>query len=336
MFSLGLLGGPQSVDPLVLLVIALGLEAGLAKLPVFARLAALPPRLMRRVVAGLDDKLNRERRSEMDRALRGAIVALLLAAAAAALGWCIAWLGQNHHFGWLLELALLTALIDQGRRHAAIQTVAAAYAAGNLEAARRALDGVVARDSGRMDEYGVARAAVESAAEGFCAGVVAPAFWYALFGFPGLAVCRVVAVMDETIGHRTPRHRAFGMAAARLNDILALIPARLAGLLLVAAAAVAPTARPGRALGTMIREAGRHRSLNLGWPVAAMAGGLDVALAGPRQYAGGASRDPWIGNGTARLGVRDIRRALYLYAVACLFNAGWVAALVLVRLGVPA
>lgn len=334
MFSLGLLGGPQGFDPLVLLVIALGLEAGLATLPLFARLAAMPSRLARRLVAALDDKLNRERRSEMDRALRGALVTLILVAAAAALGWGVAWLGQNHHFGWIVELALLTALIDQGRRYAGVRAVAAAFSAGNLEVARRALDGLVARDPGRMDAYGVARAAVESAAAGFCAGVVVPAFWYALFGFPGLAVCRAAAVMDETIGHRTPRYRAFGMAAARLNDILVLIPARLAGLLLVAAAVVAPTARPGRALGTMVREAGRHRSLNLGWPVAAMAGGLDVALGGPRQYAGGASRDPWIGNGTARLTGRDIRRALYLYAVACLLNAGWVAALVLVRLGV--
>ncbi|WP_316976065.1 cobalamin biosynthesis protein CobD/CbiB [Shumkonia mesophila] len=333
MFSLGLLGGPQSFDPLVLLVIALGLEAGLATLPGFTRLAAVPSRLARRLVSALDAKLNRERRSEMDRALRGAIVALGLAAAAAVLGWGIAWLGQNHHFGWIVELALMVALIDQGRRYAGVRAVATAFSAGHLEAARLALDGLVTLDPGRMDEHGVARAAVESAAEGFCTGAVAPAFWYALFGFPGLAVSSAAAVMNEVLGHRTPRYRAFGMAAARLNDILMLIPACLAGLCVVFAAVVAPTARPGRAFATMVRDAGRHRSRHLGWPVAAMAGGLDVALAGPRQYAGLAIPDPWIGGGTARLAGRDIRRALYLYAVACLVNAGWVAALVLVRLG---
>ncbi|MDX9860045.1 MAG: cobalamin biosynthesis protein [Rhodospirillales bacterium] len=336
MFSLGFLGGPQSFDPLVLLAIALGLEAGLATLPGFARLAAVFPRLARRLVSALDGKLNRERRSEMDRALRGAVVALGLAAAAAVVGWGIAWLGQNHHFGWIVELALLIALIDQGRRYAAVRAVAAAFAAGNLEAARRSLDGLVGRDPGLMDEHGVARAAVESAAEGFCTGVVAPAFWYALFGFPGLAVSWAAAAMNETLGHRTPRYRAFGMAAARLNDILVLIPARLAGLFLVIAAVIAPTAWPGRALSVMMRDAGHHRSAALGWPVAAMAGGLDVALGGPRQYAGLTTRDRWIGDGSARLAGRDVRRSLYLYAVACLVNAGWVAALVLVRLGLSA
>jgi len=121
------------------------------------------------------------------------------------------------------------------------------------------------------------------------------------------------------------------MAAARLNDILGLIPARLAGLFLVLAAVFAPTARPARAARVMVREAGRHRSINGGWPIAAMAGALNVTLGGPRHYAGLTTGDAWIGSGPARLGGRDIGRALYLYAVACLVNAGWVTALVVVR-----
>lgn len=332
MFSFGLVGGSRAFDPLILLVVAFGIEAGLAALfPAVLGLAGRPLAALRRLVESLEAKLNREKRSQMDRALRGAVVAFALCAAVAAAGWGIAWLGQNHHFGWIVELFLLVAMIDQGRRYVRVRAVNAAFAAGDLEAARRAIEPLVARDPGRMDDHGVARAAVEAAAEGFDRGVVAPAFWYALFGFPGLAVCRAVAVMNEAIGHRAPRYRAFGMAAARLDDILELIPARLAGLFLALAATFAPTGRPGRALKVMIGQAGRHRSLNAGWPVAAMAGALDVTLAGPRHYAGLTSDDAWIGTGTARLRGRDVGRALYLYAVACLINAGWLAALVLVR-----
>lgn len=331
MFSFGLVGGSQAFDPLILLVMAFGVEAGLGAFPSVLGLTGYPLAALGRRIGAIEGKLNRDKRSEMDRALRGAIFVLVVFAAAAGAGWGVAWIGQNHDFGWIVELALLTTMIDQGRRYVGVRRVSAAFADGNLETARQSLGDLVARDPGRMDDHGVARAAIESAAEGFCAGVVAPAFWYALFGFPGLAVCRVVAVMDGVLGHRTARYRAFGMAAARLNDILGLIPARLAGLFLALAAVFAPTARPSRAVRVMVREAGRHRSVNDGWPIAAIAGALDITLCGPRHYAGLTTGDAWIGTGTARASGRDISRALYLYAVACLINAGWVTALVVVR-----
>ncbi len=133
------------------------------------------------------------------------------------------------------------------------------------------------------------------------------------------------------IGHRTPRYRAFGMTAARLDDVLNLIPARLAGLFIVFAALFAPAANPLGALRVMLRDARFHRSVNAGWPEGAMAGALGLALAGPRAYTEGTVNDPWIGDGHAEATPRDISRGLYLYAAACLLNAMGVAAIVMAR-----
>jgi adenosylcobinamide-phosphate synthase len=156
-------------------------------------------------------------------------------------------------------------------------------------------------------------------------------FWYVLFGFPGLLVYKAVNTMDSMIGYRSPRYRAFGMTAARLDDVLNLIPARLAGLFFVFASAFVPTAKPMQALKVMLRDPRFHRSLNAGWPEGAMAGALGLALAGPRQYASQTVNDPWIGDGKTYAGPKDISRALYLYFVACLINAMWVAAIAMLR-----
>jgi adenosylcobinamide-phosphate synthase len=137
--------------------------------------------------------------------------------------------------------------------------------------------------------------------------------------------------LDSIIGHRTPRYRSFGWAAARFDDLLNLAPAPISGLLLTAAAAFAKNGRPNRALTIMLRDGRKHHSPNAGWPESAMAGALGLALAGPRQYPEGLVADPWLGDGTTRAGVADIGRALQLYKLACLIEAGlllgaWIAA----------
>lgn len=138
--------------------------------------------------------------------------------------------------------------------------------------------------------------------------------------------------MDSMIGHQNAKYRAFGMTAARLDDVLNIIPARLTGLFLVLAAFFTPTAHPLHALKTMLRDAGKHRSPNAGWSEAAMAGALGLALAGPRRYSNKVIRDAWMGDGTARAQVQDIEKALYMYVVALLINTGWVAAIAVIRL----
>ena len=128
--------------------------------------------------------------------------------------------------------------------------------------------------------------------------------------------------MDSMIGHKTERYLSFGMTAAKLDDLMSFIPARLAGLILGIAAFLVPTAHPGHAIGTMLRDARNHSSPNAGWPEGAVAGALGLSLAGPRHYGGKVVKDKWIGNGRARLTVQDIHRALFLYAVACLVQGG--------------
>ena len=160
---------------------------------------------------------------------------------------------------------------------------ASAFADGGLAEARCAVSMIVGRDPDQLDEAGVCRAAIESCAENFSDGVVAPVFWLALLGLPGLIAYKAINTADSMIGHLSPRYESFGWAAARLDDLVNLIPARLSGLLV---AAVAPIAggTTGTALKVMWRDAAKHRSPNAGWPESATAGALGLALAGPRRY----------------------------------------------------
>jgi adenosylcobinamide-phosphate synthase len=332
MLIFGLAGDADRFDPLLLLVLALVLEAASGGLfggrdgrwGAAFRLGSF--------IRTLERKLNRDRRSPIDRAVRGFLLVLALVLAGAVLGWVVAWLTRNHDFGWLVELVLLWALLGQGRGYRRAKAVGTALNAGDPEEARRVLEPLVRRDPARMDSHGVARAAIEWTARAFCVEAVAPVFWYVLFGFPGFLVHRVVRVLDDEIGHPTPHYRAFGMTAARLDDILNLIPARLSALFFIIAAIFVPAARPGASWHIAWRDAGRHRSMNAGWPAAAMAGALGITLAGPRRRAEGATDEAWIGTGTARATDRDLGRALYLYAVAGLINLAWLVGLAILGL----
>ena len=330
MFTFGL--GAGGLDPLILLLIALALEAALGEARFLFRVVPHPVRLIGGLVGFLERKLNRGQRSESDRAVRGLLVVLVVAGLCLSVGVAVAWLTQNQNFGWILELVLVVVLIAQRGLYDRVRAVGLALRDEGLDEARAAVSHIVGREPGQLDAHGVARGAIESAAENFCDAVVAPVFWYVLFGFPGLLVYKAVNTMDSMIGYRTPRHRAFGMTAARLDDALNLIPARLSGLFLALAAVVVPTARPGAAVKVMLRDSGKHRSMNGGWPEGAVAGALNLALAGPRHYVGETVADSWIGDGTARATHRDIRRTLYLYIAACLINGGWVAAIAVIRL----
>jgi len=332
MFLFGLSNGDGGFDPLIFMVIALMIDAYVGDMSVVFSRIRHPVVWIGDLVGFLDDKLNRDNRGQMDRAFRGLIVVLFVISTCAAIGWCIAWVGQNYPFGWTLELILLVALIAQRGLYDHVRQVKSGMEE-SLESGREAVSHIVGRDPTQLDDHGVCRAAIESLAENFSDGVVAPIFWYVLFGFPGILVYKAVNTMDSMIGYRNERYKAFGMTAARLDDILNIIPARLSGLFICLAAAVAPTANPWRALKTMLRDAGKHRSPNAGWPEGAMAGALGLALAGPRKYRENQVNDPWIGDGDARALPKDIKRALYIFVVACLINGLIVAALALVRMG---
>ncbi len=320
---------------LFLLLVALAVEAIVGGMPLLFRIVPHPVVIAGGLVGFLERRLNRESRSERARLIRGFLVVAVMMALAAGAGYAITGIARDLAQGWLVEVFFVVTLVAQRSLYTHVRKVGLALQADGLGSGRDAVSHIVGRDPESLDEHGVARAAVESCAENFSDGVVAPVFWYVLLGLPGLFVYKTVNTMDSMIGHKTERYLSFGMTAAKLDDVMNFIPARLAGLMLVAAGFFVPTANPGRAIGTMLRDAKHHSSPNAGWPEGAVAGALDLSLAGPRHYGGKVVEDQWIGNGRARLTVQDIRRTLFLYAVACLIQAGIIATLLMTRLAAP-
>ncbi len=223
--------------------------------------------------------------------------------------------GNAIPYGFLLTSFAASTLFASRSLYEHVRDVAVALDAGGLEAGRAAVSRIVGRDPETLDSHGVARAAIESLAENASDGVVAPVFWFAILGLPGLAAYKAINTADSMIGHRTPRHEAFGWASARLDDAVNLPASRLTAALF-AVAALCVNASPRGALRAVIRDARQHRSPNAGWPEGAMAGALGLKLAGPRYYGGVCVEDATMGDGRADATAGDIRRALVLSAAA--------------------
>jgi len=208
---------------------------------------------------------------------------------------------------------LASTLIAQRSLHEHVAGVADALEQAGAEGGRQAVAHIVGRDTEALDEAGIARAAIESLAENFSDGVVAPVLWMLIAGLPGAAVYKAINTADSMIGHRTSRYHAFGWAAARVDDLVNLPASRLSALLIIGAAAVTKEASASAAWRAVRRDARRHRSPNAGYPEAAMAGALGLALAGPRNYGGVPVDDAFMGNGRRAAAASDIRAALGLY-----------------------
>ncbi len=311
-------------NPLLLLAAGLAVDAWLGDMPaLFARIPH-PVVLAGRAVAFFDRRLNREIRSEASRRVRGIITVVVLVGGAGALGLAIERICSGSLVGAAIEILLIAVLVAQRSLYQHVAEVGRALDHGGLPAGRDAVRHIVGRDPMRLDAHGVARAAIESLAENFSDGVVAPVFWYLLLGLPGLFAYKMANTLDSMIGHQTQHYRSFGWAAARFDDLVNLAPARLSGLLIAGAALFAERGQPVRALAIMLRDARKHCSPNAGWPEGAMAGALGLALAGPRRYPEGLVADPWVGDGTAQAATSDIVRALSLYKLACLLQGGLV------------
>ncbi len=197
--------------------------------------------------------------------------------------------------------------------HAHVERVALALEDEGIESARARVSKIVGRDTASLDEAGVARAAIESLAENFSDGVVAPALWMVVGGLPGAAIYKAINTADSMIGHHSERYEQFGWASARLDDLVNLPASRLSALLIMAAAYLTPGASAANAFGAVLRDADRHRSPNAGYPEAAMAGALGLALAGPRYYGGKLVEDVWMGDG--RYAVRCRRHSRRAHAL---------------------
>lgn len=305
-------------DSLPLLLLALMAEAAFGYPQRFYAAIGHPVTWIGRLIGALDRRLNREDASFAGRKTMGALALAVLLAITVVLAAAVQHLLLAAGPLALIPLALIAStLIAQRSLHEHVARVAEGLEREGLEGGRQAVSMIVGRNPKTLDEAGVARAAIESLAENFSDGIVAPAFWLGLGGLPGIAAYKAINTADSMIGHRTPRHLAFGWAAARLDDFVNLPASRLTALLLIAAAALDREGDAGDALRAVRRDAGKHRSPNAGWPEAAMAGALGLKLAGPRIYGETRVEDHWMGDGRAAANAADIRRALKLYRGAC-------------------
>lgn len=211
-------------------------------------------------------------------------------------------------FGWMIAGILAWPLVAARSMYTHVRDVARPLAAHDLGGARRAVSMIVGRDPNRLDQAGIGRATVESLAENTSDGVIAPLFWGAVAGLPGIVAYKAINTMDSMIGYRTPRYEAFGKAAARLDDLVNLVPARLTGVLFVCV-----SRRPRQGLRIMRADAHKHRSPNAGWPEAAMAAAIEVRLSGPRVYGNEISEEPWVNEAAPDPEPKDVDHALRVY-----------------------
>lgn len=317
-----------SDDTLFVVIAALAFDAMIGDPDWLWRRAPHPVVWIGNVIGFLERLLNRESWSRQQRKLAGVVTVILLVIASVLIGGLLEDLFEPGLFGILVKGLLASVLIAQRSLYQHVARVRDAFADGGLPAARQAVAMIVGRDPEQLDEAGVSRAAIESTAENFSDGIVAPVFWLALLGLPGLIAYKAINTADSMIGHRSTRYQDFGWAAARLDDLVNLVPARLSGLLV---ACVAPIAKGSIAtsLRVMMRDASKHRSPNAGWPESAMAGALGIAIAGPRAYAEGAVNDPFLNAEGRTAAPDDIGRALRLFVAACALQAAIYVALAL-------
>jgi adenosylcobinamide-phosphate synthase len=280
-----------------------------------------PVTWMGRWLAWLEARLNHADDGFAARRTAGVLALGLYLAPVALVAWAATCLCLSGGAFGFAALALLAASLPSQRSLARHVSVVAEGLDASLDKGRKAVAMIVGRNPDVLDEAGVARAAIESLAENFSDGVVAPILWTALGGLVGGALYKAINTADSMIGHRDERYKAFGWAAARLDDLINLPASRLAALWLILAAALTPEASARDAARAVWRDASHHRSPNAGWPEAAMAGALGLKLAGPRIYGNTPVDDAFMGEGRREADAADIRRALRLFTRACAIQA---------------
>jgi len=314
--------------PLVIVVLALLVEAALGGIAPFARLLELPANAIGGLAGWFDERLNRQHRSPASRAMRGTIVTVLVLVAAAALGGFLASVAAASPDGWTIDFAVLFFFVAPGRTWALLRRVSRGLRGDAPDRARAALVPLVFHDVAALDVHAIARGAIEAGAIRFNSTLVAPVAWYLLAGLPGLVLYRTVDLFARRLGYPAPSSLAFAGVAARIAWLSSLVPALLAGVILAMAAVFVPGARPGAALAAMSSVAGSAATLGHGPALAATAGALGLLLGGPRRIAGTSVPLAWIGgDGRARAGVQDLVRAIYLLAITAVLAIGLTVAL---------
>ncbi|MDZ7905519.1 MAG: adenosylcobinamide-phosphate synthase CbiB [Cypionkella sp.] len=303
----------------VSMLIALVIDAAIGWPDALYRRLGHPVTWIGALIARLETRWNR---AGTGRKWRGVATFAVVVAAAALPAYAITLALPDGWIGAVVAGVLAWPLVAARAMYTHVAAVARPLEAGDLGAARRAVSMIVGRDPAQLDSAGIARAALESLAENTSDGIIAPLFWGAILGLPGIAAYKAINTLDSMIGHKTPRYQDFGWFSARADDWVNLIPARLTGVLFALT-----SAHPLRALRTMRRDARAHRSPNAGWPEAAMAGALNIRLSGPRVYENDVAQEPWLNGGARDPSCADIGAGLRLYIRALALMAALMAAL---------
>ncbi len=268
------------------------------------------------LISGLEARLRTRLHGPPGEIALGAVLVVITVMGCAIAGAFVSWLAVQSGYAWIVIGVTGSVFIAARSLHDHVAAVAQGLSQG-LPEGRRAVGHIVGRDTAQLDEAGVARASLESLAENFSDGVVAPLFWFLLAGLPGLLAYKAINTLDSMIGHRNERYLYFGRAAARLDDVVNWPAARITGGLLCLAALLTPGMCGSEARRILWRDGGKHASPNAGWPEAAMAGALGVALAGPRVYGSETVAGAWIGDGNGQASAADILRGCKLYRWTC-------------------
>lgn len=292
-----------------------------------------PVVLFGKAVSWIDRSLNRDGDSDREKYRKGAIgISGLILVTLVAGSMLDGFLELFGIFGFAFEVLLVFTLLAQKSLYEHVQAVSTALREDGLEGGRTAVGNIVGRDPSQLDHSGVCRASIESLSENFSDGVVAPAFWYLVFGLPGILAYKMINTADSMIGYRSEQYEWFGRVAAQIDDLANWLPARFSAVLIAIGCGMSKGLEAIRySLICALRDSGLHRSPNAGWPEAAMAGGIGVALGGPRRYAEETVGQAFINAGGKRkLDYRDINTALDCFVLACFVLWALVAVLWLV------
>lgn len=276
-----------------------------------------------RAVGHIEKKLNFSLLTNNQRKIRGVLALACLVSGAVILGLLfVSVLSRVGFFGQILEIIIIAIFIAQKSMSDHVERVIKPLRENNIEEARTSVSMIVGRDTKQLDESSISRATIESMSENFSDGVVAPIFWFAILGLPGLFAYKMINTADSMLGHMTEKYQDFGWASAKLDDLVNWLPARLSSLLIILSGVFrGETNTILSASKVILRDAKQHRSPNAGWPEAAMAGVLGVALAGPRTYAEYSVDDAYMNEtGRQKLTFNDVKSAKIVFWTACLIE----------------
>lgn len=321
------------VASLVLLLIVVVTDAFVGTLPGVGVVINAPLNAVRGLTRWFDGRLNRVRRGGETRRLRGLFVVLVVAALAWIIGVMLNGVARQVTHGWMIDAATLLVLLQHRDSIARMQGGWRQLVAMNFDDARKTVDPLFRYDARALDNFGIARATIEGGMARFTDRFIATIFWYLLLGLPGVLVCRSLNAVADVIGRNSSRHASFGFVAARLDDILNLMPAIIAGPTIGIAAILVPRTSAFAAFKGWSRDLSERGARSDCRGEGAMAGALGIALGGPRPFEDETVAGAWIGDGRARATVSDIQRAIFLIIVACFLAAIALALAVIARTG---